>query len=211
MFAPTRRRVGALVLVAALGAAVVATTPAGETLADFADREFASGTFTGSKWNLQGSTDYTGSGDATWSDHYQQPATLTVSPTTIDPWTKAYAPFSLRLEPGSAFDAEVSPQAGQVTATPAAASSFYKVRMVRLMVPGRCNEDAFNRSNPFILGAWDRTVPPNAGFNVQTLTLPREGTPTSLCTEFSVDNNPAANGSQVSVTWSFNAVSKSRQ
>jgi predicted ribosomally synthesized peptide with SipW-like signal peptide len=96
--APKVRAVLAGGLVLGIGAAI--------TLAAWNDSEFAKGTFTAGAFNLEGSTDGTAFGE----NPVTGPATLgfTASPTNLSPGDVVTAPFAVRLDAASSYDATVT-------------------------------------------------------------------------------------------------------
>lgn len=217
MFAPSRRtRIGIAALAAtALTSLVITVTPARETVADFVDREFSTGVFSAATWNLQGSTDRSDANSGTWDDHFSDAATLTVTPTTVDPWTKAYSPFSLRLAEGSIEPASVTLDTGLVTSDTSSVVSKYRVRMV-LSPSGACNAAAFTGNSTYLIGTPDAagaqplTTPASTPFPLSAAPAGSPGAPQTICVESGISSNPidnSVNGTSITVQWTFNASS----
>jgi len=96
---PSRRRRKAL---AALASGLVLGLGAAATLATWNDSEFVNGTFSaGGDVDIQGSTD----GGVTWSSNTTAPGktlSFSLNASKMVPGEPAYAPFAVRLSPGSA-------------------------------------------------------------------------------------------------------------
>lgn len=216
MSAPrTRTRIGLAALATAVAAsAVLISTPAGETMANFVDREFTRGVFTSTNWNIQGNV--TADPTTGWTDHFTEGTAATFQPAVgdvIPGSTRSYSRFGLRVAPGSTVGGTVTMSAGAQVA-PSTQASLFRMRIVR-SASTTCALSSFSSGATFVVGSSGDLVgnfgtmlsaPNSAG----QFTLPATGAPTYLCYEFSLPSTPPSgltNGAVATVRWTFNATS----
>lgn len=139
---PTRRwrRVRALLtggLVLGIGATM--------TMAGWTDNEYATGSFTTSVFDVQGSTD----GGTTWADHVTAgaSATMTFGGVTMSPGSVQYAPFFVRTKPTS-ISGNLVLQAGSSSNGPLGLALGLRV----VTGTGICAATSFTGSPTFLVG-----------------------------------------------------------
>lgn len=212
---PIRRRVIAALAATSLAGALAVQATAGDTVASFVDNTFARGSFSSTKWNVQGNASGGVTVDSSsWADHPPATSPAIFQPevgTVVPGSTRSYSRFGLRMAPGSSTGATVTIPQG-VESTTGKADKF-RMRVVRSN-SDTCNSNSFNSSATFVVGDALATPtygtmksPPKSG--ASTFNLPSNGTPEFLCYEFSLPALPIAglnNGDTAVVSWTFTAV-----
>ena len=187
--APKIRAVLAGGLVLGIGAAV--------TLAAWNDSDFAQGTFTAGAFNLQGSTDGADFGN----NPVTAPATLgfTVTPDNLSPGDTVAAPFAVRLDAASTYDALVTLS----TETSTGALTGLTYSLTRSASFG-CDQPV--TSTPVSAQALG-TTPADVAFGLGQGAGTDAGTPVFLC--FRITAGATLPQSQTgSTTWEFAAQSQ---
>lgn len=217
MSKPISRRVVAALAAASLAGALAVQATAGDTAASFVDNTFARGTFSSTKWNVQGNASGGTTVDSNaWTDHLPsgmpavfQPAVGTVAPGS----TRSYSRFGLRMARGSVTGAIVTIPVGVETSSNQAAR--FRMRVV-LSTSDTCNFGSFTTGTPqFVIGTssvyGNMLSGPNAEKSTITLeagSADAEGLPAYLCYEFSLPlpiPQGLTNGADATVRWTFNA------
>lgn len=214
---PISRRVVAALAAASLAGAFALQATGGDTVASFVDNTFARGTFSSSKWNVQGNASGGTTVDSNaWMDHLPsgspavfQPAVGTVVPGS----TRSYSRFGLRMAKGSLSGATVTIPVGVEISSNQAAR--FRMRVVHSS-SDTCNSGSFTTGTPqFVIGTsseyGNMLSGPDTGKGTITLdagTAVAAGPPVYLCYEFSlplpVPTN-LTNGAEATVRWTFNA------
>jgi predicted ribosomally synthesized peptide with SipW-like signal peptide len=184
------RRIRALLaggLVLGIGAAV--------TLAAWTDNEFAQGSFTASRFDLQGSTDGTA-----YADHATAPGaplTFTLDPSSLAPGDVVTAPFAVRLAANTSENANVTVSVASSTGT--LTGLTYKLDRMPAWGCGGTPSAAVIASSPLTGGAGAFTL-------AQGSPTTSPGTPAYLC--FTVTAGAGLTQGQTgSVVWQFAAQS----
>lgn len=181
-------------LVLGLGATV--------TLAAWNDSEFATGTFTAGRFNLEGSADNT-----TWGSHASDgPASLAfqLAPDNLSPNTTVYAPFAVRLDMNTTSNASVAITSKKTTTAGVVTNLTYS--LVKTDTFG-CSSSSTG-TTLVAAGTAVTSVGGVATFDLaKAATLGATGSPTFLC--FAVTAGAIEQGQTGGVTWEFAATSKS--
>jgi len=184
------RRIRALLaggLVLGIGAAV--------TLAAWTDNEFATGSFTASRFDLQGSTDGTA-----YSDHATSPGaplTFTLDPSSLAPGDVVTAPFAVRLAANTSENATVAVSVPSTTGT--LTGLTYKLDRMPAWGCGGTPTSTLIASSAMNAGTGSFTL-------AQGAPTTSAGTPVFLC--FTVTAGPTLTQGQTgSVVWQFAAQS----
>ncbi|WP_205484545.1 SipW-dependent-type signal peptide-containing protein [Arthrobacter sp. Alg241-R88] len=188
--APKVRAVLAGGLVLGIGAAI--------TLAAWNDSEFAKGTFTAGAFNLKGSTD----GTTFTENPVDAPASIGFTATTanLSPGDVVSAPFAVRLDAASTYDATVT--VSTETSTESLAGLTYSLTRTTSFGCGQAVSSTLVPA-PQALG----TTPPGVTFALSQGEGSAEGTPVYLC--FQITANDALVRSQTgTTTWEFSAQSQ---
>lgn len=177
------------------------------TLASWNDSEFATGTFTAGKFNLEGSTT---AAAGSWDDHPASPgAALSFSTpfNNLTPTDVVYASYAVRLAADTTNDANVTISA---TSSNTVSNLTYQLVKVPSITCDKPAVDLAAATPANILIPAGTAVGSTAGVSAFELT---KGTPTSnagatvfLC--FKVTAGTITQGQSGSGTWQFSAVSK---
>lgn len=190
--AATKHRKGTVRAVLAGG--LVLGVGAAMTLAAWNDSEFAEGTFTAGSFNIQGSTDDT-TATPTWADHPTEgeaaSLTFTADASALSPGDSVYAPFAIRVEPGTDFAADLTAQAPVFTDTGGGALADYLT------------------ASTFVSSYADCTAETPGTTEFTGTTLAQDGTPVTLCMVVTMDEAApdSVQGQSAAAVWEFNAVS----
>lgn len=220
MSKPISRRVVAALAAASLAGALAVHATAANTVAAFVDNTFAMGSFSSTKWNVQGNASGGTTVDSNaWADHLPngspavfQPAVDTVVPGS----TRSYSRFGLRMAKGSHSGATVTIPVGVEISSDQAAR--FHMRVVHSS-SDTCNSGTFTTGTPqFVIGKssvyGNMLSGPDAEKSTITLdpgTAVAAGPPVYLCYEFSLPlpvPEGLTNGAEAAVRWTFNAVSR---
>lgn len=179
-------------LVLGLGAAV--------TLAAWNDSEFASGSFAAGHFNLEGSS----TNGTTFTEHASAGAaaalSFTVNPTNMQPGSIVYAPFAVRLDSTTTYDATV-------TITNAATTGSLTGLTYRLVQPTAWGCSSSTTGTTLVPAATAiGTVPGSTTFDL-TQGAGVAGAPAYLCFVVTADA-ALVQGQTGTVTWDFTAASK---
>lgn len=184
------------------------------TLASWTDSEFASGSFTASRFSIESTVSNPYSTAGPWTVNETAPgATLAFNATGMYPGSTAYAPIALRTQPGSVAGATTLAGA---SLTNTGATPFLGAALVyRVVISDVCSAAAFGSGVTFVVGSAAAGLPLTTGqadgsfVPLPAATPSAAGTSVRFCFEVTLPLGASnlLQGKSTTAVWQFSAVS----